>query len=160
VFVQIRRSVYYILGLGWRKTSRKAGVMTFRTLLVTKALVCLIFGVFLLAAPGVLYGLLGGTLSATGMFTAREYGAALIGTLLLTWLAKDVGAFDAKRAILLDLLVYDGIGVIITVAAISSGILNVLGWGIVVVYLLFAAWSGFVLLAGRSKGLSQQKRET
>ena len=134
--------------------------MTFRTLLVTKALVCLIFGVFLLAAPGVLFGLLGGTLSATGMFTAREYGAALIGTLLLTWLAKDVGAFDAKRAILLDLLVYDGIGVIITVAAISSGILNVLGWGIVVVYLLFAAWSGFVLLAGRSKGLSQEKRET
>jgi hypothetical protein len=75
--------------------------------------------------------------------------------LLLTWLAKDVGAPDARRAILLDLLVYDGIGVIITVAAILSGVLNVLGWGIVIVYLLFTAWSGFVLLAGRPAGLGQ-----
>jgi hypothetical protein len=133
--------------------------MTFRTLLVTKALVSLFFGAFLLAAPGVLFRLLGGTLNAAGMFAAREYGAAMIGTLLLTWLAKDVGAPGARRAILLDLLVYDGIGVIITVAAILSGILNVLGWGVVVVYLVFTAWSGFVLIAGRSAGLSQQKRE-
>jgi len=132
--------------------------MTFRTLLVTKALVCLFFGVFLLAAPGVLFGFLGGTLNAAGMFTAREYGAALIGTLLLTWLAKDIGASNARRAILLDLLVYDGIGVIITVAAILSGVLNMLGWGIVVAYLLFAVGSGFVLLAGGSAGLSQRKR--
>jgi len=133
--------------------------MTFRTLLVTKALVCLFFGVFLLAAPGALFGLLGGTLNAGGRFTAREYGAAMIGTLLLTWLAKDVGAPDARRAILLDLLVYDGIGVIITVAAILSGVLNVLGWGIVIVYLLFTAGSAFVLLAGRSAGLGQHWRE-
>ena len=123
--------------------------MTFRALLVVKALVCLLFGVFLLAAPGVLFGLLGGTLNAGGSFAAREYGAAMIGTLFLTWLAKDVVASGARRAILLDLLVYDGIGVAITVAAILSGTLNVLGWGIVVVYLLFTAWSGFLLLAGR-----------
>jgi hypothetical protein len=134
--------------------------VTFRTLLITKALVCLLFGAFLLAAPAVLFGLMGGTLTAAGMFPAREYGAALIGMLLLTWLAKDVSASDARRAILIDLLVYDGIGVIITVAAILSGVLNALGWGIVVVYLLFTAWSGFVLLAGRSVGLSQRKRET
>jgi hypothetical protein len=133
--------------------------MTFRALLITKALVCLIFGVFLLAAPGVLFGLLGGTLSAAGMFTAREYGAALIGALLLTWLAKDVIAPDARRAILLDLLVYDAIGVIITVAAILSKVLNTLGWGVAVVYLLFTAWSGFVLLAGGSTGLRQRKDE-
>lgn len=123
--------------------------MTFRTLLVVKALVCLVFGVFLLAAPGVLFGLLGGTLGAAGMFAAREYGAAMIGALLLMWLAKDVVASDARRAILLDLLVYDGIGVIITVAAILSGVLNALGWGVVGVYLLFTVWSGLVLLAGR-----------
>jgi hypothetical protein len=140
------------LGLRYDRTSGEEGVMTFRALLITKAFVCLIFGVFLLAAPSVLFRFLGGTLSAAGMFAAREYGAAMIGTLLLTWLAKDVGASNAKRAILLDLFVYDGIGVIITVAAILSGVLNMLGWGIVVVYLLFTAWSGFVLLGGGSGG--------
>jgi hypothetical protein len=121
--------------------------MTFRTLLVIKAVVCLVFGVFLLAAPGSLFGILGGTLNPGGRFTAREYGAAMIGTLLLTWLAKDVQARDARRAILLDLLVYDAIGVVITVAAVLSGVLGMLGWGVVVVYLFFAIASGYVLRA-------------
>ena len=133
--------------------------MTFRSLLITKALVCLVFGVFLLAAPGLLFGILGATLNAGGMFTAREYGAALIGTLLLTWLAKDVKASDARAAILIDLLVYDAIGVVITLLAVVSGVLTALGWGIVVVYLFFAVGSGYVLLARRPSGLGGAQRE-
>ena len=128
--------------------------MTFRTLLVIKAVVCLFFGILLLAVPGMLFGLLGGTLNAGGLFTAREYGAALIGTLLLTWFAKGVRAADARRAILLDLLVYDAIGVVITCAAILSGVLNPLGWGIAVVYLFFAAGSAYVMLAAGGSAAS------
>ena len=37
-----------------------------------------------------------------GVFTAREYGAALVGTLLLTWFARGVKASDARRAVLLE----------------------------------------------------------
>ena len=125
--------------------------MTFRALLITKAVVCLVFGVFLLAAPGVLFGLLGGALSAAGMFAAREYGAAMIGTLLLTYLARNIAATDAKRAILTDLLVYDAIGVIITMLAIFSQVLNALGWGVVAVYVLFTVWAGLLLLGGGVK---------
>jgi len=127
--------------------------------LVTKAVVCLLFGLFLLAAPGVLFGLLGGNLNSAGMFAAREYGAALIGSLLLMWFAKNVTAADARRAILLYLFVYDAIGVIITVATIISKTLNALGWGVVVVYLLFSVWSGIMLLAGESTGLRQREHE-
>jgi hypothetical protein len=120
--------------------------MTFRTLLIIKAVVCVIFGTLLLFAPVALIRLLGGELGGAGVFTAREYGAALVGTLLLTWFAKGVGAPDARRAILLDLLIYDAIGVVITLIAVLSGVLNALGWGIVVVYLFFAVGSGYVLL--------------
>lgn len=120
--------------------------MTFRTLLITKAVVCLLFGLWLLLAPGALLGLLGSSLEGGGIFTAREYGAALVGTLLLTWFGKDVKAADARGAILVDLLVYDAIGVIITVLVVVSGVLNLLGWGIVLVYLFFAAASGYLLL--------------
>ena len=133
--------------------------MTFRSLLLIKAVICLFFGVFLLAAPGLLFGILGATLNAGGMFTAREYGAALIGTLLLTWFAKDVKAADAKRAILLDLLVYDGIGVVITFVAVVSGVLTALGWGIMVVYLFFTFGSGYVLLVRSSSNLGNGKPE-
>ena len=120
--------------------------MTFRTLLITKAIVCLVFGFFLLLAPTVLFNLLGTELNNGGTFAAREYGAALIGTLLLTWFGKNVNAADARGAILIDLFIYDLIGLIITSAAVIAGVLNVLGWSIVVVYLFFTVGSGFLLL--------------
>jgi len=133
--------------------------MTFRSLLVIKAVVCLFFGVFLLVAPGSLFGLLGAALNAGGMFTAREYGAALIGTLLLTWFAKDVKASDARGAILLDLLVYDAIGAVVTLLVVLSGVLNALGWGIVVVYLFFAVGSGYLLLQRKRSALVPTQSE-
>jgi hypothetical protein len=124
--------------------------MTFRMLLVAKAVVALVFGAPLLVAPSALLGLVGATVCAAGLVTAREYGAAMIGTLLLTWFAKGVTAGDARKAILLDLLVYDAIGVAISVAAVLGGAFNALGWGIVIVYLFFTAGSGYVLLRERS----------
>jgi hypothetical protein len=123
--------------------------MTFRTLLIIKAAVCLAFGLFLLLAPGVLLALLGAELNDAGTFTAREYGAALMGTLLLTWFAKEVKAADARGAILLDLLIYDLIGVVVTLLVVLSGVLNVLGWAIVVVYLFFTVGSGYLLIKER-----------
>jgi len=123
--------------------------MTFRTVLIAKAGVCLVFGALLLLAPAALLGLLGAKLVAAGTFTAREYGAALIGTLLLTWFAKGVKAPDARGAILLDLLVYDAIGVVVTLQVVVSGVLNALGWGIVAVYVFFTAASGYLLLRER-----------
>lgn len=120
--------------------------MTFRALLIIKAAVCLAFGVYLLVAPASLVGLLGAALNGAGLFTAREYGAAMIGILFLAWFARDVRAPDARAAILLCLLVYDAIGVIITVSAVLTGVLNALGWGIVLVYGFFVVGSGYVLL--------------
>jgi hypothetical protein len=124
--------------------------MTFRNLLIIKAVVCLVFGIFLLFAPGVLLNILGSEINDSGAFTAREYGAALIGTLLLTWLAKNVKADDARIAILWDLLIYDLIGVIITIMVIVSGVLNALGWAIVLVYLFFTLGAGYLLINKKS----------
>jgi hypothetical protein len=89
---------------------------------------------------------LGGTLGAAGLFAAREYAAAMVGTLLLTWLARRTTAADARRAILVDLLVYDAIGVVITITVVISGVLNALAWGIVAVYLFFTAGSAYLLV--------------
>jgi len=120
--------------------------MTFRTLLITKAIVCLVFGLFLLLAPTALFKLLGTELNEGGTFAAREYGAALIGTLLLAWFGKNVKAVDARGAILIDLFIYDLIGMIVTSAVVIDGVLSVLGWSIVVVYLFFTVGSGYLLL--------------
>jgi hypothetical protein len=120
--------------------------MPFRTLLIVKAVVCLIFGPTLLVAPRALFALLGADLGPAGSFPAREYGAAMVGTLLLTWLAKNVAESQARRAILADLLIYDALGLIVTVRAIAIGMLNPLAWGIAFVYLFFTLGAGYLIL--------------
>jgi hypothetical protein len=119
--------------------------MTFKVLLVMKAVVCLVFGIALLFLTGWLFGLLGATLGPAGTFAAREYGAALVGILILTWLARSTVDRTARRAILLQLLIYDAIGFVLTLLAVISGILNSLGWAIVAVYLFFTLAPAYVL---------------
>jgi hypothetical protein len=125
--------------------------MKFKTLMIIKALVCLFFGPILLIFPRQLFDLLGASLGSTTSLPAREYGAALIGTLLLTWLARNVEDGIAKRAITWDLFVYDGLALLVTLKIQLAGWLNGLGWGIVFVYLFFTVGFGYFLLPQKDK---------
>ncbi len=120
--------------------------MSFKNLMIIKAVVCLVFGILLLAVPDKLFTIFGATLGAGGMFTAREYGAALFGNLFLCWFAKNAIESDARRAIILALFVYDLIGFIVTTITVVSGVLNALGWLIVLVYLFFTLGFGYFLV--------------
>ena len=120
--------------------------MTFKNLMVIKALVCLGFGILLLAIPDKLLSIFGATLGEAGMFTAREYGASLFGNLFLCWFAKSAGESDARRAIILALFVYDLIAFVMTVITVISGVLNPLGWSIVFIYLFFTLGFGYFLV--------------
>ncbi|MDY0296911.1 MAG: hypothetical protein RB296_06295 [Acidobacteriota bacterium] len=116
--------------------------MKFKTLMTIKAIVCLGFGPILLFFPAWILELLGAAYCTGAALTAREYGAALIGNLLLAWLARNVDRGVARRAIIWNLFVYDFIALIATVALILNGALNPLAWGIVAVYLFFTAGFG------------------
>ena len=120
--------------------------MKFKTLMIIKAVVCLGFGPLLLFFPGQLLNLLGTTYGAGAALTAREYGATLFGNLFLTWLARDTKDSTARRAIIWHLFIYDAIALIATLIIQLSGGLNVLGWGIVAVYLFFTIGFGYFLL--------------
>ncbi len=116
--------------------------MKFKTLMSIKAVVCLGFGPVLLFFPAWILGLLGAAYCSGAALTAREYGAALVGNLLLTWLARNVDQGVARRAIIWNLFVYDLIALVATVVLILQGALNPLGWGIVAVYLFFTIGFG------------------
>jgi hypothetical protein len=124
--------------------------MSYKSVMVIKAVVCLVFGVLLLLAPGTTFGLLGATLTPSGMFPAREYSAALLGILMLTWFARNAVESDARRAIILALFVYDLIGVLVSLQAVLSGVLNPLGWFIVVIYLFFTIMFGRLLFTPKA----------
>jgi hypothetical protein len=120
--------------------------MKFKTLMIIKAVVCLGFGPVMLFFPGPLLNLLGVTFCAGAAFTAREYGAALIGNLLLTWLARNADASFVRRALIWNLLVYDAIGFVVTLVFLLLRILNPLGLGVLAVYLFFTIGFGSFLL--------------
>ena len=120
--------------------------MKFKTLMIIKAIVCIVFGPLLLFVPGWLLNILGTSFGPGADLTAREYGAALIGNLLLTWLARDAEDSVARRAIIWNLFTYDAIALVATLVIVLSGGLNFLGWGIVAVYLFFTLGFGYFLL--------------
>jgi hypothetical protein len=120
--------------------------MSFKNLMVIKALVSIAFGVLLLAIPDKLLSIFGATLGDAGMFTAREYGAALFGNSFLCWFAKNATGSDVTRAIILALFVYDLIGFIATTLTIIAGVLNPLGWLIAFVYFFFTLGFGYFLV--------------
>lgn len=121
--------------------------MTFRTMMIIKAVVCLSLGAPILIAPIFLYSLFGASLSPGGVFAAREYGASLIGNLMLTWFARNAVESDARRAIALALCVYDAIGFVVTLIAQFSGVLGPLGWFAAAIYLFFAIGFGWFLFS-------------
>jgi hypothetical protein len=120
--------------------------MKFKTVMIIKAIVCLGFGPLLLLVPEWLLNTLGTSYGPGAALTAREYGAALVGNLLLTWLARNAEVSMARTAIIWNLFIYDGIALVATLIIQLSGGLNMLGWGIVAVYLFFTLAFGYLLL--------------
>lgn len=119
--------------------------MNFKTLMIIKAVVCLGFGPLLLFFPEQLLNILGASFGTGAALTAREYGAVLFGNLFLTWLARNAEDSVPRRAIIWYLFIYSAIALIATLFIQLSGGLNVLGWGIVFVYLFFTIGFGYFL---------------
>jgi hypothetical protein len=117
--------------------------MTFKTLMIIKAAVCLVLGLPILLIPGFFYSLFGAALGVGGVFAAREYGASLMGNMLLTWVARNAHESDARRGIIIALCVYDAIGFVISLGAVMSGAFNMLMWLPVVLYLFLAVAYGY-----------------
>jgi len=120
--------------------------MKLKTLLIIKAIVCLCLGIPILIIPNFIYSIFGATLTLGGVFAAREYGASMIGNLMLTWFARNSQESEARWAIILALFVYDAIGFVVTLLAIISGTLNTLAWLIVALYLFLALGFGYFLI--------------
>jgi hypothetical protein len=74
---------------------------------------------------------------------------------MLTWFARNAGESAARRAIILHLFVYDAIACAATLTIQLTGGLSPLGWGIIVIYLFFAAGFGRLLFVRASASPEQ-----
>lgn len=119
--------------------------MWYTVLMTIKAVVCLVFAPLMLFFPEWLGNLFGVSYGSGAAVFSREYGAALIGNLVRTWLARKAEDSKARRAIIWALLIYDAAGFVAMLVIQLQGGMKLLGWGVVALYLLLAVGFGTLL---------------
>jgi len=119
--------------------------MKFKTLMIIKAIVCLSLGLPILLFPEFLYGLFGYSLNGV-TYPAQQYGASLMGNMLLSWIGRNAEESIGRTAIIWALFVYDAIGFVISLILALSGQTNGLIWMPVILYLGLTLGFGYFLL--------------
>jgi hypothetical protein len=121
--------------------------MKLSNLMVTNAIVAGIFGIGFVVAPGTIAALYGVTGTAPLYFVAQLYGSSLIAFAMITWVARSASDSEARKAIVLGLLVGDAIAFVVCLIAQLSNVINALGWSTVVIYLFLTLGFGYFQFA-------------
>jgi hypothetical protein len=112
--------------------------MKLSAFLVINAIIAAVFGVTFVLVPGQVLSLYGIVGDAPLEYMGQLFGAALVSFAVLTWWVRNVPDSEARRAILLALLVGDAIGFVVALIAQLGGVVTALGWSTVAIYLLLA----------------------
>jgi hypothetical protein len=112
--------------------------MKLGNLFVVNAVIAGLFGLAFVFAPAQLLAQYGLAIDAGFGLVAQLFGAALIGYAILTWLVRKAGDSEARRAIVLALVISDGVAFVLALIAQLKGMVNSLGWSTVAIYLLLA----------------------
>lgn len=116
-------------------------------LLVLNAVVALVFGVAFLLVPASVASIYGIAATPATDLVARFFGVELVAVGLLSWLARNVTDTTSQRAIILAFLIADAIGLVVSLMGTLSGVMNVVGWSAVLIYLILAAGYAYFAFA-------------
>lgn len=112
--------------------------MKFSTFMVIYAILSAVFGLGFVLVPGQLLPIYGVEPDAPLRLIGQLFGAVLVSLALLAWSVRNFSDSEARRAIVLALLVGETLGFILALIGQLNGVLNVLGWLVVVIYLFLA----------------------
>ena len=112
--------------------------MKFSTFTVIYTVVSAVFGLGFVLMPGQLLLIYGVEPDAALRLIGQFFGAAIISLAILAWLVRNLSNSEARQAIVLALFVGETLGFVMALIGQLNGILNALGWSVVVVYLVFA----------------------
>jgi hypothetical protein len=76
------------------------------------------------------------------------FGAELLGAGLITLFAMNTRELRSHRSLTLSFFIADGIGFIVALGGMLTGVMNGLGWLLVIIYLLLAAAFGYFQFIG------------
>ena len=112
-------------------------------LLSLNALVALVYAVPAILVPGALYSFYGLTSTAGAQYVMQLYGSGLLMEAILVWLLRDVAPGTVRQALTLALFAQAIVAFAATLMAQVGGVMNTLGWGIVVLLAIFVVGYGY-----------------
>ena len=105
-----------------------------------------IFGVGFLFVPTLMMDPTGVTLDETSITFARLFGSLLIGIPVLLFFARKSASSEFKRGVVYCIFTYLLASTIILLITQLKGLMNAMGWSIVILHLVFMLWFGYYLI--------------
>ena len=116
------------------------------TLFLVYLIVEAIFGIGFLFVPGLMMDPLGTTLDETSTTFARLFGSLIISMPVLLFFAHKSASSEFKRGVVYSVFIYLLASTIILLVTQIKGLMNAMGWSIVILHLLFMLWFGYYLI--------------
>lgn len=123
--------------------------MKLKSFFVISALLGIILGLGFFFAPATVMSTLGISASESHQHTARNFGSAVIGLAVISWVARDVEDSISRRAIVLGLFMYFVFASISITSFQLQGSVNASGWLFVALHILLALGFGYHALINR-----------
>jgi hypothetical protein len=105
-----------------------------------------IFAVGFIAAPGAMLGPFGVILNESATVFARLFGSALIAFPILLWFARRSDKWEFRKGAIYAMFAYYLVSTPILTITQTAGLMNVKGWAIVGLHLVFLLWFGVFLV--------------
>jgi hypothetical protein len=117
--------------------------MKLKTLFIITTIIVTVFGVLFVVIPTTVYSFYGIESFPALTYMGQLFGAALLAIGLISWQSRSAADSDARKAIIFSFFIADGVGFIVALIGQLNNVVNVLGWGTVIIYLLLSAGFGY-----------------
>jgi hypothetical protein len=117
-----------------------------KTLFLAYMIVEAIFGIGFLFAPGLLMGPMGVTLDEISATFARLLGTLILSIPVLLIFARKSSGDEFKKGVVYSIFVYLFLSTILLLITQLKGLMNNMGWGIVILHFAFMLWFGYYLI--------------
>jgi hypothetical protein len=105
-----------------------------------------IFGIGFLFAPALMMGPMGVTLDVTSTTFARLFGTLIISIPVLLFFVRKSASKEFRKGVVYCVFTYLLLSTILLLVTQLKGLMNPLGWGIVLLHFVFMLWFGYYLI--------------
>jgi hypothetical protein len=113
-----------------------------------------IFGIGFLIVPGLMMGPMGVTLDETSITFARLFGSLIICIPVLLFFVRKSTSPEFRSSVVYCMFTYLLLSTVILLFTQLKGLMNTLGWGIVILHFVFMLWFGYYLIKPEKKDLA------